>query len=140
MIQVFGLLTRGEDEFGDGFFKARRDGGNRLHMGVDLAALPGTPVVAWKQGLRVVRVARPYGDDSRFSGLLIQDGATQIKIFYIAIDQGFIGKTARQGDTLGTVQDLGARYRGITPHVHFEVWVKGVRVNPKSYLAGGCYG
>ena len=134
-----GLLIRPRDHWGEGSFNASRDGGSRKHEGIDLVAWPRTPVVAWTHGLKFVRLAPPYENDPRFSGVLFDIGnGRQVKIFYVATEPHLApGLILSRGDAIGTVQDLNMRYAGITPHVHFELWEGGVRIDPTPYLRGG---
>jgi murein DD-endopeptidase MepM/ murein hydrolase activator NlpD len=38
------------------------------------------------------------------------------------------------GQKIGITQDLDSLHKGITPHIHFEVWVEGEHVNPVLWL------
>lgn len=130
-------LTRWRDAFGDGAFKARRDGGSRLHMGKDICAWPGQELVAWTFGLVYMREARPYADDPRFSGVLLQLGdKREVKILYVAPREGLAPGTLLQpGEVIGRAQDLRTKYLGITPHVHIELLQGDERIDPGSYIA-----
>ncbi len=123
---------RGEDAWGAGAFGAPR--GERLHRGVDIEVRPGRPVFAPFPG-RVVRRADPYGDDDRFAGLLLAgDGAwagVEAKLFYL---RGEPGRTVKAGEAIGRAQDIGARYPGITPHIHLEICRDGRVVDPTPWL------
>ncbi len=131
---LFGLLVRGHDEWGDGAFHASRDEGRRLHEGIDLVAWPRTPFLA-PLACRVVREAAPYPNDPRFSGLLLDIGQErQVKVFYIAPIRDLLGGDVAAGTVLGHVQDLRDKYRGITPHVHVELWSEGKRIDPAEVL------
>ena len=135
MSTFFGLLVRGRDQWGDGAFHASRDGGSRLHEGIDLAVWPGTPVLA-PFSCRVVREARPYADDPRFSGLLLDLGeGRELKLLYVRPESSIIGLQVAFGRLLGHAQDLREKYIGITPHVHVELWAMGRRVNPTELVS-----
>ena len=131
-------LVRPRDAFGEGVFKARRNGGTRLHMGVDICAWPGQEVVAWTHGLVYMRPARPYEDDDRFSGVLLQRAdKSEVKLLYMAPREGLSPGTLLQpGDIIGRAQDLRVKYIGITPHLHIELWQNGERVDPSELISG----
>lgn len=44
-----------------------------------------------------------------------------IKLWYLAPTKK-PGDTVKAGEVIGFAQNIGARYPGITPHVHIEVW------------------
>ncbi len=45
-----------------------------------------------------------------------------------------IGQQVKRGDIVGHVGSSG---RSTGPHVHYEVWEKGKRVNPNKFNEGG---
>lgn len=121
IVSPTGGPLRGNDNHGMGHFGAPR--GSQTHKGGDYVGEPGQNVVAPIDG-KVIRVARPYADDSRFSGLLISGQHLYIKIFYIEPDLSLIGEWVFKGKTvIGTMQDIGKRYAGIPPHVHLQAMV-----------------
>ena len=131
---IFGHLVRSRDAWGDGHFGASRDGGGRKHEGIDLAVWPGTPIFT-PTGCKVVRRAMPYADDTRFEGVLLRIAeGVELKMLYVLPDPGVIGLDVAAGTLIGRAQDLREKYVGITPHVHVELWVGGVRVNPAQFL------
>lgn len=123
---------RGEDAWGAGYFGAPR--GKRTHRGVDIVAQKGEDILAPMDG-EIVRKARPYDDDERYSGLLLAGSGRwagmEIKVFYI---EPRPPGPVRQGDVIGRAQDIAAKYPGITPHVHIEVWRGGAAVDPAPLL------
>ncbi len=60
------------DGYGDGRFGASRDQGKRQHEGIDLVVTPGESILSPITG-KIVRYAYPYPDDSRYSGVHIQN-------------------------------------------------------------------
>ncbi|MEW5925887.1 MAG: peptidoglycan DD-metalloendopeptidase family protein [Gemmatimonadota bacterium] len=124
--------VRGTDNHGSGKFGASRDGGKRSHNGLDFVALPGEKVLSPIEGL-VVREARPYKTDPKYVGVVI-DGTGdwkgyEVKMFYV---KGIKLGRVRAGEVVGTAQDLGKKYPGITNHVHVEVRLHGLVVSPAS--------
>lgn len=59
-----------------------------MHIGVDLVVAPGSDVVSPIMG-KVVRKSRPYANDLRFEGLLIQglagDCDLAVQIWYVEV-------------------------------------------------------
>jgi murein DD-endopeptidase MepM/ murein hydrolase activator NlpD len=126
------LGRRGEDAWGSGAFGAPR--GGRAHRGVDLVVVPGESILAPFAG-DLVREARPYDDDDRFSGLLLRGrgrwSGCEVKIFYL---QPREPGPVRRGQVIGKAQDIALKYPGITPHVHVELWRSGAVVDPTPWL------
>lgn len=106
------------------------------HQGQDFLVSPGSAVYAPISGR--VRIAMPYRDDPRFSGVEVigmgKEASYKVKVFYI---QPTVtgGQLVNRGDVIGYAQDLGIKYSASTPnHVHVEVRVGGVVVNPTGYF------
>lgn len=106
------------------------------HQGQDFLVAPGQPIYAAISGK--VRIANPYKDDPRFSGVEVigtgKDAAYKVKAFYLAPTVTG-GQQVERGDVIGYAQDLGIKYSASTPnHTHVEVRVGGVVVNPTGYF------
>jgi murein DD-endopeptidase MepM/ murein hydrolase activator NlpD len=98
-------------------FHAPREGGRRLHQGVDILAPRGTPVRSVSAGV-VVRVAQqPKGGKVVFVA-----GGGALLFFYAHLNDFapglHVGKPVAPGEILGTVGDSG-NAKGVT-HLHFE--------------------
>lgn len=109
---------RGMDNHGSGEFGAPR--GDHTHRGVDFAVLPKSKVEAVTSG-QVTKIGYAYSDDMQWRYVEVtDDNGFAARYFYIdpVVKYGDMIKT---GDVLGSVQDIGKRYSGITPHIHFEV-------------------
>lgn len=111
--------TRGMDKFGSGTFGASRDGGKRRHLGRDYIALPGDTGVSPLDG-KVTHVGKAYAN-SDLGSIRIAGAGIEVRVLYIKPEVE-VGQPVRVGEVIGTVQDLSAKYPGITPHVHVEVW------------------
>jgi len=125
-----GGVPRGHDDFGDGQFGARRDGGSREHEGVDYVATAGQEVKAPISGY-VTKIGYAYAGDSGLTFVEITNPALGYvaRAFYVkpGVD---VGQTVRLGQTIGVDQSLQDHYPGITDHVHLEVMQPGgERVN-----------
>jgi murein DD-endopeptidase MepM/ murein hydrolase activator NlpD len=125
-----GGVPRGHDDFGDGQFGARRDGGVREHEGVDYVAKAGQDVAAPISGY-VTKIGYAYAGSSDLKFVEISNPALGYvaRAFYVTPGVE-VGQTVRLGETIGRDQSLQKHYPGITNHVHLEVMEPGgERVN-----------
>ncbi|CAN5896697.1 M23 family metallopeptidase [soil metagenome] len=100
----------------------------RPHMGIDIAAPTGTPVVATAAG-RVVSAGR-RGD----YGLLVEiDHGHGVVTRYAHLSRLSVkpGQAVRRGHNIGAVGTSGL---SAGPHLHYEVLVNGRHANPRIYL------
>jgi murein DD-endopeptidase MepM/ murein hydrolase activator NlpD len=100
------------------------------HEGVDISAPPGTPILAaakgtvtfagWKSGLgNTVEIDHGYGYVTRYghaSKILVRRG-----------------QKVTRGEVIANVGSTGI---STSPHLHYEVRVGGVAVNPMNYVIG----
>lgn len=103
-------------------------GGARAHKGVDLAAPVGTPIYATADG--VVGKASWFGG----YGLYVQlEHGNNLETRYGHMSRLNVaeGQHIHKGDVLGFVGTTG---RSTGPHLHYEVRVDGVAVNPIPYM------
>lgn len=142
-----GARVRGRDAYGEGCFGARRDGGRRRHLGVDLIAEPGALVTSPADG-HLAGTIEPYPNDpkkrGRLSGVRIRtDDGYQVRVLYVdAIAMGHAGSAPIiAGETpIGRVQDLSSVYPPIggghmTNHIHVDVSKDGRFFDPTACLA-----
>lgn len=125
-----GGVPRGHDDFGDGQFGARRDGGAREHEGVDYVATAGQDVKAPISGY-VTKIGYAYAGDTGLTFVEITNPALGYVARAFYVKPGVeVGQTVRLGQTIGVDQSLQDHYPGITDHVHLEVMQPGgERVN-----------
>lgn len=103
-------------------------GYSRLHKGVDFAAGTGTPIMAAASGTIVYAgVYKGYGNHIRIRH------ANGIETSYSHMS-GFArgatrGARVEQGQVIGYVGSTGL---STGPHLHYEVYLRGVAVNPSS--------
>jgi murein DD-endopeptidase MepM/ murein hydrolase activator NlpD len=99
------------------------------HLGLDIAAPTGTPVVASAAG--IVRLAE---DDLYYTGgsLLVDHGHT-VMTFYIHLSRLLVqaGQTVAQGETIGLI---GATGRVTGPHLHLGLFWAGTALDPALVL------
>lgn len=103
-------------------------GRRKRHKGIDLAAPKGTPVYATADG------AITRADRSRSYGLVIYiDHGAELETRYAHLSKLLVadGQDVRKGDLIGYVGSTG---RSTGPHLHYEVRVDGVAVNPIPYM------
>ena len=106
-------------------------GGHRMHKGIDLSSPIGTPVHATADGV--------IGRADWFSsyGLYIaieHGGALETRYGHLSRVNVAAGQFVHKGDVIGYVGTTG---RSTGPHLHYEVRVEGVAVNPIPYLQAG---
>lgn len=105
-------------------------GGTRYHEGIDIAAPVGTEVLASGDG--VVTFA---GYKGGFGRAVIIDHGFGISTLYAHNSQVLVAEGQRVAR--GTpVSAIGMTGRTTGPHLHYEVLVDGVPVDPLRYLAG----
>lgn len=124
------------DPYGSGEYGASRDGGERLHNGIDLIALPGVPVYSPFAG-KITYKNKAYSDDSRFDTLHITntDGDIRVKLLYVKSSLNE-GDEVFSNQVVGSVQDLSPKYRGIKNHLHVELYINGIAQDPTPYFTG----
>ena len=126
---VEGVVQRVTSGFGS---RARPLGaGTEVHPGVDLGAPAGTPIRAVKDG--VVRYAGARGG---YGNCVIIDHGDGTETRYAHCDTVGVaaGAAVRAGEDIATVGSTGL---STGPHLHFELRVKGVAVDPGALLQGG---
>lgn len=103
-------------------------GGRRQHHGIDLAAPTGTPVYATAEG--VVSRADWYSSYGLF--ISVEHGASmQTRYAHLSRLAVAAGDSVKKGDLIGYVGSTG---RSTGPHLHYEVRVEGLAVNPIPYM------
>lgn len=110
-----GRVTSG---FGDG----------RRHQGIDIAAWTGMPVRAAAKGTVVHR-----GWEDRYGNFLVIDHGEGRRTLYSHLEDVFVGhgSTPSRGTVIATA---GCTGNCSGPHLHFEVLIDGVPVDPLRYL------
>ena len=103
--------------------------GNReFHRGVDIAARKGTPIIA------------PADSQVRFAGQRRHLGNTVILRHGYGVDTVYghlsevvvkRGQKVKRGETIAL---MGTTGRSTGPHLHYQVEVNGVPVNPRNYI------
>ena len=126
------LVRRGTDSFGSGSFGASRAG--HAHKGQDYLGAPGQRVYAPIGGR--VTTGAAYAD-GRFEYLrrvtITGDNGERVSLMYV-LPGVVIGGQVEAGDVVGTLQTLQNTYPGIPNHLHVEVALNGVKVDPAPFF------
>jgi len=120
--------VRGIYSSGFGYRISPFTGSRTLHTGIDLSAPIGTPVKAPADGIvtkvendpgygKVLVISHGYG----FSTLYGHNSKINVKV----------GQKVKRGDVISEVGNTG---RSTGAHLHYEVRVNGVEVNPTKYI------
>lgn len=114
-------------EFGWRILRGERD----YHEGIDLAAPAGTPIYAVKDGVCTVH---PFDGDG-YGYYVTIDHGDGIKTRYAHMSAVAVtdGQTVTAGEIIGYVGSTG---NSTGPHLHFEVWSGGSRIDPLSTELG----
>lgn len=101
-----------------------------FHSGVDISATPATPIRATADGIV------SYSGWTQSSGyvVLIEHGCGFSTAY--AHNRGNAvkaGQRVKRGEIVGYIGSTG---KSTGPHVHYEVWEKGKRINPSKFLQG----
>jgi len=122
-------LNRMASGFGwrsDPFTKARK-----MHRGMDFTAAKGTPIYASGDGVvkRADNNASGYGKHIRI------DHGYGYMTLYGHLSKYNVKKRqkVKRGDLIGFVGSTG---RSEAPHLHYEVWKEGERINPINFYYG----
>lgn len=96
----------------------RKSQGIHGHNGIDIAATPGTPILAAATG-RVI-VAKVGGYNGGYGNMIIMTHDNGVQTVYAHLRAVYVspGQTINQGEQIG---ELGNTGRSTGPHLHFEV-------------------
>ncbi|MEM9142054.1 MAG: M23 family metallopeptidase [Bacteroidota bacterium] len=122
-------LTRMASGFGwrsDPFTKARK-----MHRGMDFTAPKGTPIYASGDG----KVTRADNNSSGYGKHIRIDHGYGYMTLYAHLSKYNVrrGQKIKRGDLIGFVGNTG---RSEAPHLHYEVWKDGKRINPINFYYG----
>ena len=103
-------------------------GQRQMHEGVDISNSAGTPIIAPADG--IVTYTGPLG---AFGNAISVNHGNKISTFYAHLQQQKVtqGQRVRRGDVIGLV---GATGRATGPHLHYEIQVNDVPVDPTKYV------
>lgn len=122
-------LTRMASGFGyrtDPFTKAKK-----FHWGMDFTAPRGTPIYASGNGIvrRADNTAAGYGNH-----IVIEHGFGYESLYAHLFKYNVrVGQRVKRGDLIGFVGSTG---RSEAPHLHYEIFKDGERINPINFYYG----
>lgn len=97
----------------------------RPHYGTDVAAPPGTPVVAMADG--IVRIAHP-GMFFNGATVMLDHGHGLVSHYiHLSLVEVELGQRVEKGQRIGLV---GASGRATGPHLHWAITLRGVPLDP----------
>lgn len=100
-----------------------------VHAGVDIAADKGTDVAAFADG-----VVEGSGQNEDFGRYLQINHSNGVSTFYSHCDRVLVQK-GEKVEVGQTVAQVGTTGQSTGPHLHFEISLEGVRLNPMHYIA-----
>ena len=110
-------------------------GDYRVHLGVDIATAANAPVYAAADG----KVEKVWNDAMMGSCVAVAHGNETVSIYKnlskTLADGIAVGAEVKQGQKLGTVGDTAVVEMADEPHLHFEMTVKGLSVDPLDYFS-----
>jgi murein DD-endopeptidase MepM/ murein hydrolase activator NlpD len=111
-----------------GYRRSPFTGQRELHKGLDISAPLGTPIYASASG-KVVKVERDHG----YGKNIMVDHGSGIVTRYAHLNNYAVkkGEQVKRGQLIGYVGNTG---RSTGPHLHYEVRLNGVPVNPLRYI------
>ena len=110
----------------DPFTKARK-----MHWGMDFTAPKGIPVYATGDG----KVTRADNNSSGYGKhIRVEHGYGYMSLYgHLSKYNVRVGQKIERGDLVGFVGSTG---RSEAPHLHYEVWKEGERINPINFYYG----
>src|SRR5579859_5486088 len=102
-----------------------------LHTGIDIANVMDTPVTPFMNGTVIYAGEIFWG----YGKHIIIDNGNNISSLYAHLDKIYVypGEKVTLNQVIGAEGETGW---ATGPHVHFEVRVFGIPVNPRTFLAG----
>jgi murein DD-endopeptidase MepM/ murein hydrolase activator NlpD len=99
-----------------------------MHEGLDISNRVGTPVVAPADG-----IISDTGNDWVHGKMLVISHGFGMTTHYCHLSKIVVrvGKKVKRGDK---VAEVGCTGRSTGPHLHYEVKVNGIPVNPLRYI------
>ena len=99
-----------------------------VHRGIDFVANTGTPIVAADGGTVLYA-----GENPSFGLYVVIRHSDGLETLYAHMDETIVtsGESVFQGQEIGTVGSTG---NSTGPHLHFEVSIYGILVDPSEYL------
>lgn len=120
--------TQGFLTSGFGWRKSPFSGSGKMHKGLDISNRIGTPVWAPARGTVTF-----VGSDGGYGICVLLDHGNNVVTRYAHLQKAVVreGQYVQRGDVIAAMGNTG---RSTGPHLHYEVIVGGVPVNPMRYI------
>ncbi len=120
--------VRGWKTSGFGYRTSPFTGRREMHKGVDVATRTGTPIIAPADGIVIFA-----GREGGFGNMVVLDHGYGLATKYAHNSEIDVkrGQKVDRGDVIAKVGNTG---RSTGPHLHYEVLVNGVAINPMRYI------
>ena len=132
ILPVSGVLQKSHDPELQVFSSTMGD--YRTHLGVDIGTIPGAAVSAMADGV----IAQVWEDISMGQCVAVKHGGDAYTIYKNLStelpEQTTVGRTVKAGDVIGYVGETAMVEVGEEPHLHVEMTVNGLQVDPTAYL------
>lgn len=132
LLPVSGVLQKNHDATLQVFSPTMGD--YRVHLGIDIGTVEGASVSAMADGV----IAQVWEDFSMGQCVAIKHGGEAYTI-YKNLDKELpasvtVGASVKAGDVIGAVGNSASVEVSEEPHLHVEMTVNGLQVNPTDYL------
>lgn len=103
-------------------------GARAMHHGIDISTPEGKPFVAPASG--TVVFSGPRGN---YGNIVVIEHGLGVSTFYAHLKESLVnvGEEVKRGQNIGTVGNTG---RSTGPHLHYEIRVHGMPINPRAYI------
>ena len=132
LLPVSGVLQKSHDASVQVFSPTMAD--YRIHLGIDIGTVDGASVCAMADGV----IAQVWEDFSYGQCVAIQHGGDALTIYKnlsATLPEGtVVGAAVKAGDVIGTVGESAMVEVAEEPHLHLEMTVGGLQVDPTEYL------
>ena len=132
LLPVSGVLQQEHDATVQVFSPTMGD--YRTHLGIDIGTVAGAQVSAMADGV----IAQVWEDFAMGQCVAIKHGGDAYTIYKNLSpelpESVVVGRSVKAGDRIGTVGESAMAEVAQEPHLHLEMTVKGLEVDPTDYL------
>lgn len=132
LLPVSGVLLKGHDAEVQVFSSTMGD--YRVHLGIDIGTVAGANVCAMADGV----IAQVWEDVSMGQCVAIKHSGGAYSIYKNLspelAERTKAGNTVKAGDVIGTVGESAMAEIAEEPHLHLEMTVNDLQVDPRDYL------
>ena len=132
LLPVSGVLLKAHNTEVQVFSQTMKD--YRMHLGIDIGTVAGASVSAMADGV----ISQIWDDVKMGHCVAVKHGGEAYTIYKnLAADETGslkVGMSVKAGDVIGKVGDSAMTEIAEDPHLHLEMTVGGLQVNPTDYL------